>query len=285
MKFLNQTVIAASIAAAFSSASSFVLAGEVIEAPGTTTISTAQTIGVVFDATCYEQAIIEQEGDAYILFSSYDVGSDVSVGRTVLSALSGQISADLRFDVTKRGLNGAVQEINLDASIDSASLTLYGASAASEGTAFVVADGYSSEDPNAIAWANSRSINVGYGSSEAGQSISTSKTAKGMNITEFSSSTTFEASSFNVTDSLGLSSVLEYAFHEARLDMSGVAEGFMLAFSNALAESEVSLKVRASYQKGSEIETVVIEDVIASVACGTNGEGYAGAYADAYFTY
>ncbi len=284
MKFFNQTVIAVSVAAVFSAASTSALAVDVTEAPATTTISTSQTVNIVFDAACYEQAIIEQEGDI-LSSSSFNVGSDITAIRSVLSAFSGKISADLTFDVTKRGLNGAVQEIDLDASINSASLTLIGESVGSTGSAYVTVDGLFSGDPDVIAWASSYGFGVDTGYSEAEQNISTTKTAKGMNITEFSSSTTFSASSFDVTDFVGLSLVMDYAFNEANFEVYGVAESFMMAFSNALADSEVNLKVRASYQKGGDAEAVVINAVTASVSCGMEGEGYAGAFNDASFSY
>ncbi len=292
MKLFKNVSLAASVAAVFSATTSVVWAQEGNVDPGTTIISTTRTIQVAFSPVCYGPAIAAQSESVgwagwWGLYAEAmaQAGTDTT---GLLSNLSTVVSADVTFEVLKRGNNGATQEVTLDASINSTKMGVFKAAGGGTGDgASMLADYYGAE-PFSVLYASS----MGYGSVESSgelqHEISDATYVKGANLSEVNALLKFKASSLGFDNFLTLAQGYTYATYQENVGFEGDAysEHWSEAFARAISLSNVNLEVNASYHRsydaesGQVVDAIVVDNVSAWLDCGAGGHAIAGDWAE-----
>lgn len=279
MKNFKKTYIAVTVAA-LSVSSSLAFAEE---APGTTTKSQTVGLDILFDTDCmggdgYSAQMSASDG-WYPLYAAARVNAGLSAGG--YSLLQTRLSAEVTFDITQQGNNGAVKQIDLAATMDNVQFkvgdSFFGIE---ENVQAIIAQEFIDETTVDV-----RKFSSGVAQQREENEANTTATTfvKGANITEFTSTLAFSASGFEVSS---LNSFHELALRAAQNSGLGDAElwvgGFAMAMAGTLAESQVHMDVLAHYNKqdgaiGNE-GMLIIEDVSATLSCDAGGGGFADTY-------
>ncbi len=276
MKSFNKSLVAAGVAAALS----FSASAYAEDTAGTTTTSKTYTVSAVFDNECMKGSFsrfAESNSDNWY---SYLVASQSSVegGGSVWEVLRTVVSADVTFDITQHGLNGATNQVDLSADISNVSFN-YGELATVVQSENKFAAGVWWEGPVASATAATQAYGIARQFDEVADSVAVSTSVKGANISEFSSEVSFAH--------LGTKSMGEFILYQAFMEASNKidwAEGSLFAADLAIAAAEffnqtsVDIKLQAHYQKapganGDETSIVVIDNVETTMQCNGGGGG------------
>ncbi len=292
MKFFKNASIAASVAAVFSATTSVVWAQDGTVDPGTTTISTTHTIQVVFDPVCYAPSIAAESGHVgwdgwWGLYAESMAQGGVDTSG-LLSNFTAVVSADVTFEVLKRGNNGATQEVTLDASINSSKMGFFKALGGGSGAGGSLLADYYGAEPFSIAYAESAGFGSVDSSNTVQHEISDATYVKGANLSEVSALLKFKASSLDFKDFLSLAQGYTYATYKEDVGFEGEAfsEYWSGAFARAISLSNINLEVNASYHRnydaesGQMVDVVVVDNVSAQLDCGAGAFTFAYGWAD-----
>ncbi len=282
MKKVNKSLIAAGVAAALSISSSVFAA----DTAGSTITSKTYSVSVVFDSKCMVESF-------NALSQSYWQGSwwgymvesygSVTGNGSVLDTLQTVVKADIAFDITKHGLQGATSQVDLTANISNMNV-LFGQVGSETASENLYGAGVWWQGPVASGIAGARITTTAGMYEQNATSVAVSTSVKGANITEFSSQISVDEISTKVMNEL----VVYDAFMAASSSV-GWAEGyvyatdFAAAFTDFMNTTSVDLRVNAHYQNtpgvsGDDASIVVIDNVEAKMMCGAGANVWSDTY-------